>query len=107
MYSIDPPQLQYNITLRLLEFQGIVRNITARSIHANWKQVSTIYLGPIQPIARSKNGRVSEWVDSSKSAQYMLAINTLYTGTYFRSLVHKTLIRHNVQYIHVHYINAC
>lgn len=51
--------LQYNITLTLMEFNGIVEAVQGGSKYANWTTVSTFYLNPSRTSSRSKDGRVS------------------------------------------------
>ena len=57
VFSLDLPMMQYNITLDLLEFQGISVDETGAK-HANWTQVSKLHLNPSQTLGRSSDGRV-------------------------------------------------
>ncbi|XP_019855024.1 PREDICTED: protein HAPLESS 2-A-like [Amphimedon queenslandica] len=56
VFTIDPPSLQYNITVRILQFNGV--NKTAGSLTADWSLLSTFNLNPTRTLGRSLNGRV-------------------------------------------------
>ena len=58
VFELEQPMLQYNITLSLLEFNGIVQDTANAEKYVNWTTVSTFYLNPSQTMSRSKNGRV-------------------------------------------------
>lgn len=60
MYDINPPILQYNIRISLLEFNGMIENIETGESAANWTLVSTFEINPSKTISKSKDGRVSE-----------------------------------------------
>ena len=55
--------IKYSITVRVLEFNGVLKNETAKSIKADWNLVSTFQLNPTQTIGRSKNGKVSKIIN--------------------------------------------
>ena len=51
--------MQYNITVKLFEFSGVIKNNKDQSVRANWTLVSMFNLNPTRTLGRSKNGRVS------------------------------------------------
>ncbi len=56
--------MQYRISVRVLEFKGILRNGTTNSLQADWEQVSTFQLSPERTISRSSDGRVSNLIET-------------------------------------------
>lgn len=58
VYSIGPPSMLYNITVRVLEFNGILKNEEGTAIRADWRPISTFHLTPSQPLGRSNKGQV-------------------------------------------------
>ena len=59
MFELDPPRLQYKISLQLLEFNGVGKDAQSGQEFVNWTTVSTFSLTPARTLSRSKNGRVS------------------------------------------------
>ena len=54
IFGIDAPFMQYNITIKIYQFNGV-----DESFKANWTLVSQFSLNPSKTIGRSSNGRVS------------------------------------------------
>lgn len=50
--------LQYNISLNLMEFNGIVDDTKSNSKYVNWTTVSTFNLNPSRTLSRSPGGEV-------------------------------------------------
>ena len=59
IFEVDTPQLHYNITVNLLNFDGFVEDPNTKSKYVNWTMVSTFYLNPSRTLARSKDGKVN------------------------------------------------
>lgn len=60
VFSIGPPFIQYNITVKVFQFNGVVQNSDTESLTANWTQISEFYLSPSRITGRSNDGRVSK-----------------------------------------------
>lgn len=58
VFQLDQPMMQYNITVRLLQFNGFTSDPDTETETANWTTVSTFYLNPSRSVSRSKDGRV-------------------------------------------------
>lgn len=58
VFELDPPRLQYKISLQLLEFNGVGKDPQSGQEFVNWTTVSTFSLTPARTLSRSKNGRV-------------------------------------------------
>ena len=55
------PALQYNITVRVLEFSGIDEDEELSDITPSWHLVSQFQLSPSKTAGRSENGKVSTY----------------------------------------------
>lgn len=58
MFEVDPPTMQYNITVTVLEFAGVIKNADSSAIKPNWTLVSQFNLNPSKMLGRSSNGKV-------------------------------------------------
>ena len=71
--------LQYNITLRLLEFNGVYDDAETGTSSANWTSVGEFQLNPSKPLGRSPNGRVRSHLLYNYMTHFYL-ITLLYAG---------------------------
>lgn len=58
VFEVGAPTMQYNITISLLEFSGVIKNEDKSVVKANWTLVSQFNLNPSKTLGRSANGRV-------------------------------------------------
>ena len=56
--------LQYNISLTVMEFNGIVEDTKTNSKYVNWTTVSTFNLNPSRTLSRSLDGKVGHLCQS-------------------------------------------
>lgn len=59
MYDIELPMMLYNISIRLLQYEGKVADVEKGTERTNWTTISTFYLSPSKTMGRSVDGRVS------------------------------------------------
>lgn len=58
VYDIELPNMLYNITVRLLQYEGRIVDTEKGTEMANWTTVSTFYLSPSKTMGRSADGKV-------------------------------------------------
>ena len=58
MYDIELPMMIYNISVRLLQYEGKVVDHENGIETTNWTTVSIFYLSPSKTIGRSADGKV-------------------------------------------------
>ena len=58
VYDIELPMMLYNITVRLLQYEGKVVNVETGTETTNWTTISTFFLTPSKTMGRSKDGKV-------------------------------------------------
>lgn len=62
MYDVELPNMLYNITVRLLQYEGKAVNVETRAEMTNWTTISTFFLTPSKTMGRSKDGKVNELI---------------------------------------------
>lgn len=58
MYDIELPMMLYNITVRLLQYEGQSVDIETGVEMTNWTTISTFFLTPSKTMGRSEDGKV-------------------------------------------------
>ncbi len=59
IFELANPILQFNITVKLLEYNGIVQNPESKAKFVNWTTISSFYLNPSRTMGRSRDGKVN------------------------------------------------
>ena len=58
MYDIELPLMIYNISVRLLQYEGKIVDQEKGTELTNWTTLSTFYLSPSKTMGRSADGKV-------------------------------------------------
>lgn len=58
VYDIELPMMLYNITVRLLQYEGQSVDIETGVEMTNWTTISTFFLTPSKTMGRSEDGKV-------------------------------------------------
>ena len=68
MYDIELPNMLYNISVRLLQYEGKIVDMEKGTEMTNWTTVSTFFLSPSKTVGRSTDGKVRTCSDITASS---------------------------------------
>lgn len=74
MYDIELPMMLYNITVRLLQYEGKTVNVETGAEMTNWTTISTFFLTPSNTMGRSKDGKVNYCKSSLLAIPILLSV---------------------------------
>ncbi len=59
VYDVELPMMLYNITVRLLQYEGKVMDVETGAEMTNWTTISAFFLTPSKTMGRSEDGKVN------------------------------------------------